>query len=272
MAGFGEKLEQERLKRGVKLEQISAATKISSHHLRAIEKEEFSGLPGGVFNRGFVRSYARYLGLNQEEMVRQYLAASGEPEPQPVEADAGDSERAVRWLRLLLVIAILVGGVFAAIRLREPLLGLLRNEMLRSQTPEAPVTATRGRHTARLTPVKTKPVEHSENPIVTASAALSPSRLLVPAAAAEPLSQGDFTVAVRARQDAWLSITADNRRVMEGTLSADDVRRFHAAKQLVFVTGNAGGVEISFNGSPLGPLGAEGQRKQVTFTPAGIQP
>ena len=272
MAGFGEKLEQERLKRGVKLEQISAATKIASHHLRALEKEEFRGLPGGVFNRGFVRSYARYLGLNQEEMVTQYLAASGEPEPQPVEADAGDSEKAVRWLRLVLVIAILVGGVIAGIRLREPLLTLLRSELLRSQTTAAPVTATRARHTARLTPAKTKPVDSAEKPIVAESAQPSPSRLLVPAAAAEPLARGDFTVAVRAHQEAWLSITADNRRVMEGTLGTDDVRQFHAAKQLVFVTGNAGGVEISFNGSPLGPLGAEGQRKQVTFTPAGIQP
>jgi hypothetical protein len=58
---------------------------------------------------------------------------------------------------------------------------------------------------------------------------------------------------------------------MYGLLPANETRQFHAAQKLVFVTGNAGGVEISFNGSSLGVLGAEGERKQVAFTPAGIQ-
>jgi cytoskeletal protein RodZ len=199
------------------------------------------------------------------------VAASGEPEPQPVEADAGDSEKAVRWLRLVLVIAILLGGVVAAFSLREPLLTLLRNELLRSQTTAVPITTAKARHTTKSAPVRVQPAERAEKPTLVSTAQHSANRSLVPNAAAGPLSRADFTVAVRAREDAWLTVTADNRRIMYGLLPANETRQFHAAQKLVFVTGNAGGVEISFNGSSLGVLGGEGERKQVAFTPAGIQ-
>ena len=62
---FGESLKREREMRGVTLEEISAATRIATRFLRAIENEEWDQLPGGVFNRGFVRAVARYLGLDE---------------------------------------------------------------------------------------------------------------------------------------------------------------------------------------------------------------
>jgi len=62
-AGFGEHLRREREMRGVSLEEIAGATRISTRFLDALEKEAWDRLPGGVFNRGFVRTVARFLGL-----------------------------------------------------------------------------------------------------------------------------------------------------------------------------------------------------------------
>lgn len=78
MQGFGEKLRRQREQRGITLEAISSTTKISTRMLRALEEENFSQLPGGVFNKGFVRAYARQVGLDEEESIADYLAALSE--------------------------------------------------------------------------------------------------------------------------------------------------------------------------------------------------
>jgi len=75
VGAFGEKLRQRREQRGLSLDAISNTTKISTRMLRAIEEEHFDQLPGGVFNKGFVRAYARHVGLNEEETVGEYLDA-----------------------------------------------------------------------------------------------------------------------------------------------------------------------------------------------------
>ena len=82
MGPFGEKLRYQREQRGLTLEAISNVTKISTRMLRALEDEHFDQLPGGVFNKGFVRAYARQVGLNEEETVTEYLAALRESQIQ----------------------------------------------------------------------------------------------------------------------------------------------------------------------------------------------
>jgi cytoskeleton protein RodZ len=69
---FGEHLKREREMRGVTLEEVAAATRISTRFLEAIESEQWDRLPGGAFTRGFIRSIARYLGLDEESTVAEY--------------------------------------------------------------------------------------------------------------------------------------------------------------------------------------------------------
>lgn len=73
---FGERLRREREMRGIKLEEISESTKIGKRNLVALEEEHFDQLPGGIFNKGFVRAYAKFLGLDEEQAVNDFLAAS----------------------------------------------------------------------------------------------------------------------------------------------------------------------------------------------------
>src|SRR5262249_43482062 len=68
----------EREKRSITLEQISISTKIGTRMLQALEEDKFSQLPGGIFNKGFVRAYARHVGLDEEQAIAEYLDASGE--------------------------------------------------------------------------------------------------------------------------------------------------------------------------------------------------
>jgi len=88
LPSFGEKLKLEREKRKITLEQISSSTKIGTRMLQALEEDKFSQLPGGIFNKGFVRAYARVVGLDEDQTVADYLEASGEmPHPAPVPRD-----------------------------------------------------------------------------------------------------------------------------------------------------------------------------------------
>lgn len=82
MPTFGENLRKQREQRGLTLDAISTITKISPRMLRAIEEEHFEQLPGGVFNKGFVRAYARLVGLDEDEAVSDYLTALRESQIQ----------------------------------------------------------------------------------------------------------------------------------------------------------------------------------------------
>src|SRR5213595_3820199 len=79
LASFGEELRREREIRGISLKEIADATKISRRFLEAIERNDHKTLPAPVFTRGFVREYARYLGLSAEDIVTRYnYAAAGD--------------------------------------------------------------------------------------------------------------------------------------------------------------------------------------------------
>ena len=76
MGSFGEDLRTERLNRGVALEDITAVTKISQHHLVALEQGRFRLLPGGILSKGIVRGYAGALGLDSQDWTERFLSAS----------------------------------------------------------------------------------------------------------------------------------------------------------------------------------------------------
>ena len=78
MGSFGEDLKKAREAKGVAIEAIAAATKITTRYLRAVEQERFDQLPGGVFRRSIVRSYARTAGLDEDLWVKRYLEIAHE--------------------------------------------------------------------------------------------------------------------------------------------------------------------------------------------------
>src|ERR1700730_10281724 len=112
---FGEILKREREMREVTLNEVTVATRIPPRFLEAFEREEWEKLPGGVFNRGFVRAIARFLGLDEENLLAEYDLAHGEPSmpaPQPYE---NQLPRPPIWVPILAVLALLavLGGLIA---------------------------------------------------------------------------------------------------------------------------------------------------------------
>jgi hypothetical protein len=82
--GFGASLKKEREKQGVTLDEVCVSTKVAVRFLQAIEAEQFEKLPGGIFNKGFVRAYAQHLGINDDDAVADYLQAAGLQPPVPL--------------------------------------------------------------------------------------------------------------------------------------------------------------------------------------------
>ena len=117
---FGERLKRERELREVTLEEITSATRIGPRYLEALENEDWAKLPGGVFNRGFVRSVARYLGLDEEEFLAEYDLAYGtqvppsEPRPEErIPSPPGWLPAAMVLGAIVLLAALVAGGIYA---------------------------------------------------------------------------------------------------------------------------------------------------------------
>src|SRR5437868_7414947 len=109
---FGSRMRHAREQRGVSLRQIAEATKIGISALEALERNEISRLPGGIFSRAFVRSYAAEIGVDPEQTVREFLAqfphdsvTIGSPH---VVVDDGSRERRRLDPRAVMIVATLV--------------------------------------------------------------------------------------------------------------------------------------------------------------------
>jgi cytoskeleton protein RodZ len=310
LGSFGERLRREREMRGITVEEIAEATKIGSRSLRALEEEHFEQLPGGIFNRGFVRAYARYLGINEEQAVTDYLGAeaahTGVVAPATAANDSAsplyaaksrassDPLRATQegasgnWLAVALALAVLVGGIG----------GWRWYSARRERAATAPIAAKRSPAPAvaasapSVTPAATSagPAEMATDARSTASTpapgvapAAGPAEAVsrvsnaapggVPPTASPELKLADangFVVKVRARERSWMSLASDDSAAQEVTLEPAAEKNIRAARRLVLKIGNLPGVEVSFNGQPVALAGSDKVRSLV-FTERGLQ-
>jgi cytoskeleton protein RodZ len=314
MGSFGERLRREREMRGISLDNIAESTKIGTRLLRALEEEQFELLPGGIFNKGFVRAYAKFLGLNEDEAVSDYLVAAGESGLDPrviaeqndsrIDRSGGDmgSSRVpgfpiIPVLILLIVIAAGLGG-WRIYRDR------VQQRKARAEASMAAVTPTGGQPTGdtnRATdsngasgtgapgnspagseanaPEGVGPGATGGNPVgdtnTTAPAQSAKSTVpggsnpLAPAKDSATSSE-PFEVTVRAKDHAWVSIKSDGKIAVRGIIAPPDVKTVRATGQIVFWTGNAGAVEISFNGQHVALEGGPNTAGTLVFNAHGV--
>jgi len=266
---FGARLKREREQRKITLDDISLATKIGTRFLAALEEEHFDQLPGGIFNKGFVRAYARHLGIDENQAIADFVAASAPtlpespPEDTPVLAamavSVPESKKKSRgndgipWgiVAILLLITAFGFALWGFHSREKPAPGITVPHPVRSeQTPPA-------------------------SPESAGAASLAPpagSSASSPEAAGAVSNAGAFTVLIKAREDSWLSITADGQPVMQETLISAAEKSVQAHNQIVIKTGNVGALDISFNGKKLPPQGRDNQVKTLTFDLNGVRP
>jgi cytoskeleton protein RodZ len=288
MGSFGERIRREREMRGFTLESISSTTKIRTHILEALEKEEFDKLPGGIFNKGFVRSYARFLGMNEEQALKEFLEVAGDPEqplpdpPVPRRPEIPQPKQRRSWGRVATVVvsavALLFGGWKAAHMVGRAA-GATSSRMHRTRsqpamTPAERVATNSASSSSSQASEQSSGVPATDQPENVATATLQPASQttttpapeLTPAAAIARTEK--FVILVKAKKPTWVSITADGKPFLEGVLKRK--KKIRAYSQVVLKTNNAGALAVAQNGKPLPPLGDKDQHATVTFTPDGV--
>lgn len=249
LASFGEELRREREIRGISLKEIADATKISKRFLEAIERNDHKTLPAPVFTRGFVREYARYLGLNHEDMVNRYnFAAAGDDRieksphldrvvqmpqhpseiarPQPKKGIPPPYARIDRNLfYLVIIVAALAGVSWWAIRHKR-----------------AEVEAAQAEASAPVVPIR------------------APSQAVAKEQAQAAPADDMLRLTIQIVDNSWVTLEADGKTVLNAEMTRGESRTFEAKESFRFRTiGNAAGVALTLNDAKLPPLGDDGE-------------
>jgi cytoskeleton protein RodZ len=267
LPSFGDKLKQEREKRKISLEQISASTKIGTRMLQALEENKFNQLPGGIFNKGFVRAYSHCLGLDEEQVVAEYLQASGDAPPPKTEIavredEARENEEHVRRLESSELVVALALSLWSRHQ-REQVRQSLRPTPASSAT-DAPASSA----PQVIDEASGKIANPNAEGANEASGPNAPTRDSASGAAIPR----EFTVTIQARDESWISVTADGKTAPSETLVAGSERTVSGRKQITVKAGNAGDLDFRFNGKKLDVGAKGGEVKTVNFGPSGLLP
>jgi cytoskeleton protein RodZ len=232
---FGERLKRERELREVPLEEITLATRIGPRFLEALENEDWDKLPGGVFNRGFVRSIARYLGLDEEAFLAEYdLAHNAHAQLVEQKHAAQKIENRIPptplWvpvalaLGFLLLLAILIfGGNYAWRKYKQ------HSTPRNSGTLSVPAAS----------PVANPATSSVESPLDLAISTSAPSQVLV---------------------------RADGATVLDTSVLPGKNMRFSAKSEFAVFVDNSSAVLLELNGEAMPPIGPPGASGTIALT------
>jgi hypothetical protein len=248
MSALGDTFRTARESKDLTVSEVAGYTHIRSVFLEAIEAEDWDAIGPPVYVRGFIRTYARFLGLDSDAALMKYAPAApvvgsahSARRAEPLSGERGKAGK--RGLSIGAVAAVLVA--FALVLF----VGFQYVDYQRGQrTPFGSVTAAPARPTAR--------------PERAVREGLLPAALDVRRAAKkEPRASG---FAVRLRDASWLRIVVDGKVEMEGLYRKGTERSF-AGRSATVRVGNAGGVEISVDGKDLGPMGGLGDVAERSY-------
>jgi cytoskeleton protein RodZ len=250
MSDFGGKLRLARERRGISLQQVAAATKISVGALEALERNDLSKLPGGIFSRSFVRSYAAEVGLNPDETVHEFLdefqdtSSTAILTPATASSDEeafGNQQRiAGTVLKLLLItVPLIVLILYFAMRTRTPAVG----SSVSAPQIQAPVSAKKD-----STP---SVPESPQLPVPVATVGATP---------------GMMVIAMHPTGDCWVRLTADGKVAVSRVMHAGDKETQEVREKAIIQVGDAGTFAFSINDRPGKSLGPPGSVRTLTLT------
>lgn len=247
----GETLTRAREAAGLTVEDLSAQTRIRAGLIRQIEGDDFAGCGGAVYARGHLRSLAKVIGLDADELVAQFdRSHADEPAPALVPVPAVDPHEAARadrkqpnWAAAMAV-ALVVICVLAGISLIGNRGSSSHNTADRSQPPASPA------------------------PSATSS---SPKPASPPPGSVARVRTDQAIALIRVTSDqTWMSVsTLSGRLLFQGLLGAGQQRIFKDAKGLRLIIGNAPAVDLVANGRDLGSPRSQGNVAHVTIARGG---
>ena len=272
MNSLGSKLQIAREFQGLTLEQIASTTRVREQYLKALEEDRFDCLPQKVFAKGFVRSYARSLNLDEEECVQLFMDNSRafyekeEKERQrTLERIAGERKGKINRNIVVTCTGVILLGL---------LWGLPREQSTPTQAPEEsettrdvsrsllerqPEGSTRSQKTIADGADAAQP---SESGSLTAEPEPSPpsKRASVPSEGSPGVESEAFPLLLelRALEMTWVAVRSDEGEPDEVLLQPDEIAQWSAHDRFLLTLGNAGGVRVKLNGRLLGPFGESG--------------
>jgi cytoskeleton protein RodZ len=244
-ASFGEQLRLAREARGITLREISEQTRISTRYLEAIEADDYKRLPGGIFNKSFIKAYAKYIGFDEQEALEAYTRTAREQGTSPddvvstpyqprVYTDGNSRSPLVTLLLTALILGILSLGVYAAMhwyQRREA--GAVGDGGGAAQTGQS--------GTGQQSAATTQPAAANASTGVSNTA-------VAPAPAA-----GGFTVQIKARgESVWTRSKVDDAAASEVMLNAEETREFKPTQRISILISRSklNALEVSINNRP----------------------
>ena len=250
----GEILRTARLKRRISLVEAEQATRIRQRYLQALEDDDYSVLPTGVYSVGFLRNYAIYLGVPPDDVLAgadPRRRRERRPALQSVAPPIQLSSPRTMWL-------FVAGGVVALLLLALAWLGLSDpNPSSQAARPPAVPGA------SPTSVVSLQPLAPAASPTSapTPQPAIQPTS--APTATANPRQ---VEVELRTVDRAWVRATVDGEVAWELTLESGQTRRIVGQQSVELRVGNGAGVEVTANGQRIGTLGPAGQPVDRRFT------
>jgi cytoskeleton protein RodZ len=283
---FGMRLKQEREQRGITLDQISQSTKIGTRFLQALEQDHFEQLPGGIFNKGFVRAYARFVGIDEEQVVADFLTATGANQPNTPADDKPpaielppepkrDRAPSVPWgilatLLLITAFSFAVWGFYSRVT----------STKTQPPVPSAPLTETVIHTEASPAPQSVHPANEVKSSAranvvpssatrTTSGASSSPTNASSSTSTPESGIPHEIVLRIKAREGAWVSINVDGEVTTQETLAALSEKTIRARQQIIVKAGNVGALDLEFRGKSLPVQGKVGEVKTLVFDANG---
>ena len=271
---LGSLLRKSREERHIDLDTAVKATRITRHNLEALEKEEWDKLPSQVFVKGFLRSYAEFLGLDKELVLSLYQKRCPFKQYQP-HALQGISAESGRWRLIIIVSFLAIALVAGIIYLRGQKVSVTGKafEYLDTQSTtekKAGDTVTtediqiQDNAGAQGLSTKKETVPEDETGIPTelesSEDATAQEEPLIPeeVKGEQPLLP-KFVLTATVNSRTWIAISIDNESSREYLFRPGETMRWTAEDSFDILIGNAGGIEFSLNGNPIGHLGVEGK-------------
>jgi cytoskeletal protein RodZ len=239
---LGKYLKRERENRKISLREVSKHIRVREQFLMAVEEDRHDLLPTFTYVKGFLSAYAKYLGLDPNEIILRYETdTKGETVIHP----EGPPKKRILWRSKYLW---MMGGV---IIVGFVILYLL---LFPSQPPMEPVAP---KPEAMKTMKTMKTIPPAPPPSVSEKPAVSEEKEMI--------------LHIKAVERTWVAVQIDGQPVREATFWPGETYTYRAAKQIQLVLGNAGGLEMTFNGKQLEKIGESGQVFDVTFTAQGVE-
>lgn len=265
----GERLRRARLDAGKTLDQVAADTKIQLWILEAIERDDLSRVPGGVFIRGYLTAVARAVGVNPSEVLTAYPPETPAPPVAPPPASPAPDPNEVTgtplWQYVVIVAVVLVAAVVWRNMTRS-------NPDIAAVPPSPPPVSA---PPTTVPPPVSPPASGSQS---TESGATATTGATSPTAPAEP-HDGDPAVAtnaplvvqLHANTEVWIEADADGERKVYQLFEQGQDLRLEGQKEIRLLVGDAAAVSFTINGKPGRPLGGTGVVRQFVVSPANVE-